>query len=138
MHPQYTPSIDYFAGYFDGEGCVLMRARMNGRDYRLEATIKSGCLPILELFHEQFGGSLVKLSRWTNKPLYEWRLGNLRECSLFFHSIHPFTIEKRPQIAAAIEWLEYRLALPVRGPRAAIDPSVGHRIDALIRELKRN
>src|SRR5229473_6023653 len=86
----------YFAGLFDGEGCV--RINNNTHGYNLTVSLSITYVPILEIMRSAFGGSIsIKTKkRPEHKQLYSWQIGG-REAHNFIMSIHPYLHEKRPQ-----------------------------------------
>ncbi len=62
------PSDAYFAGIFDGEGCV----RVVKRYYNCHLIVTNSYKPILELFKQRFGGNIHKQWKEENKPVYYW------------------------------------------------------------------
>ena len=141
MQPHYTPSLEYIAGYFDGEGCITMRIRPGNDSCRLAVQVQTANLPILEILRSRFGGwigpnkHVDKRLINTTKQRYHWQLSGIQECHDFLYSIQPFAIEKRSQIDTALIWLEYRLAFPVRGP-SDYDRTLAYKTHALLKQLK--
>lgn len=105
------PGIEYFAGHFDGEGCLYMHRQNNG--WRLVATVSACHYPVLEYYKATFGGMLREVTRGAkNKTLWSWSLHNQQQLLAFLEAIEPFSLEKKPQIVVGIEWLRARQAFP--------------------------
>jgi hypothetical protein len=105
--------LAWAAGFFDGEGCVIVeiskeKACRHGFRTSLHATVTQTSLPCLQLFLERFGGS-IKTSdhrtpngrRWAVQ--YVWVVRNENAAS-FLQAIHPFTVVKREQIDVALTY----------------------------------
>jgi hypothetical protein len=143
MQPHYTPGLEYFAGYFDGEGCITMRSVRSANSYRLTIQATTGCLPVLTAIKSRFGGR-VKANAWidkrpikTNRQLYLWNLNGIQECHDFLQAIQPFSIEKRPQIDVALTWLKHRLTFPVRAFTHHFDRDLAQSTCEALRVLKK-
>jgi hypothetical protein len=131
------PSIEYLAGYFDGEGCICMRHRADGRTHRLDVQLTTAYRPVLEALQGRFGGSIwATPSSSRNKPLYHWSPGKKSECLPFLRAIQPFSLEKQEQVATAIEWLQVHFSLSHRGPDACYDPEIAEQCSERLRLLK--
>lgn len=114
----------YFAGHFDGEGCVALRKgcikTKGGRSRRqLHVAVRIAHRPILELYQRRFGGSIYgpygpspshSIKRY--KPMWQWSLFALGDCERFLQAIAPYTQEKHEQVKVSLEWIEYRKKLP--------------------------
>jgi hypothetical protein len=151
--PVSTVSLEYLAGFFDGEGSVGIYAdgkHLNGEPkYKLQVTVSQSGHErplILELFHDRFGGSITRqLCKDRPVPAWHWRVGHgpAADC---LRIIEPYVIGKRPQVLVALAFAELvREAkhLPRRGPDA-IDGTrkrelIAQRADyaVQIKELKR-
>ena len=102
--------IAYIAGLFDGEGCISMRAYVDGgRIPRLIVQTQISYLPILEKYQAIFGGHIHHAIRFTNKPLYNWHIGSFNEQLHFLETIFPYLQEKRTQADYAIAYLRERI-----------------------------
>ena len=110
--------LAWAAGFFDGEGCVIVEISKEKRcrhGFRtaLHATVTQTSLPCLELFLKRFGGS-IKTSdaktpngrRWAVQ--YTWVVRN-ENAAIFLREIQPYTVVKREQINVA---LKYPLTAP--------------------------
>ena len=109
------PSIEYFAGHFDGEGCIYMRARPHSNRARISITITAVYQPVLQEYKLRFGGQITKSSVSVNKQLWRWQLSSMPEIKVFLIEIAPFLFEKREQAEIALSYLEQRLAYSLRG-----------------------
>ncbi len=98
----YENQLYYFAGFFDGEGCV--QVSKNGS---IQLRITNTNLEILNYIKNVFGGSVGKRSQIVNKPQYTWSAyGDLAvELS---QKLFPICKEKGKQLQVALEWMEVR------------------------------
>lgn len=110
--------LAWAAGFFDGEGCVIVeiskeKACRHGFRTSLHATVTQTSLPCLEKYLERFGGK-IKTSehrtpngrRWSVQ--YVWVVRN-QNAADFLRAIYPYSVVKKTQIEAA---LQYPLAAP--------------------------
>ena len=99
---EFNLNKHYFAGFFDGEGCVQI-----GKNGSLQLRIVNTNLIILENIKESYGGSVNKRSQIVNKPQYLWSIYG--EDALKIASIlKEICIEKSKQLEIAIEWCSIR------------------------------
>ena len=106
----------YAAGFFDGEGCVILNKRTlpgsSHSDYNLQVMINNTSLETLERFSREYGGKVVKMdnSNPSNGPvarkqMYRWWIPS-SSAVLFLRRIYPFLIEKKSQVWLALEYRE--------------------------------
>lgn len=99
------PSIEYLAGYFDGEGCVTVYTGPSHKNAPLLSLhVTSGDEGVIKAFHEVFGGSFVveKARHCTRRQLYRWRCsGSLAIKTL--EVLVPFLIAKRHPTELALQ-----------------------------------
>ena len=105
--------LAWAAGFFDGEGCVLVelskeRNCKHGFRTALHATVTQTSLPCLELFLERFGGIIVANEnktpngrRWAVQ--YRWSVKN-DDAIQFLKAIQPYCIVKKSQVDIAIKY----------------------------------
>jgi hypothetical protein len=110
--------LAWAAGFFDGEGCVIVEISKEKRcrhGFRtsLHATVTQTSLPCLELFLRRFGGSIKTFEhktpsgrRWAVQ--YTWTVRNEKAVE-FLRAVHPYTVVKYTQVEAA---LRYPLVAP--------------------------
>ena len=87
------PTIEYLAGFFDGEGCVSIAVSHRSKG-RLEYCIRVGAsqksTPVLYVFKEKFGGNVC-----TNRAgCSNWTLSGFGRVELFLNVIQPYLIVK--------------------------------------------
>ena len=105
--------LAWAAGFFDGEGCVLVEMSKSprskgGQRFRLHATVTQTSLPCLEKFLNEFGGSIVT-NEYTTPNGRRWSVQH--RCSVrdadaisFLSAIHPYTVVKYDEITVAIQY----------------------------------
>ncbi|MHC5939268.1 hypothetical protein [Nostoc sp.] len=105
----------YFAGHFDGEGCLRMEK--HHKIWRLRISVRGAHKPVIEAYKEKFGGSIMpRPDASTNKLLWDWYMVHQGNCLIFINSVLPFSMEKKEQLAIAKEWLNLRMAGNLRHP----------------------
>ena len=109
-----TPTfLAWAAGFFDGEGCVLVEMSKserskNGKRFRLHATVTQTSLPCLEKYISAFGGKIVTNEyttpngrRWSVQ--HRWSVRD-KEALAFLAAIHPYTVVKYDEITVALNY----------------------------------
>ena len=100
--PLNETEIAYFAGYFDGEGCV------NFNRHSLRVSISSCCPRSINRLDEAFGGRSSDGSyrdRPNARDYSRWVLHG-EKALRFLHLIFPYSVEKRPQIKLALTYYD--------------------------------
>lgn len=99
----YDAMLPYYAGFFDGEGCVSVHSR--GRQWSvLKASISNTDLPVLEDFKGRFGGGIYRgSSRRGVKPWWKWEATS-KAAANFLETILPYSKIKAEQIEVALEF----------------------------------
>lgn len=105
--------LAWAAGFFDGEGCVLIelskekRCR-HGHRTSLHATVTQTSLPCLEKYLEAFGGGIATSRsktpngrRWAVQ--YRWSVRN-EKAAAFLEAILPYVVVKKEQIETALKY----------------------------------
>jgi len=90
-------SLEYLAGYFDGEGCVCVSAGSHGaKSLYLLITIQTGDPEIVQLFAEQFGGTCKAIANKPNasRQQYRWAIYGVKAQNAL-RQLLPFLIGKR-------------------------------------------
>jgi len=106
------------AGFFDGEGCVIVETSKSPRCRHgvrtvLHIQLSQTSVACLELVQQRFGGKIVctthtspNSSRWAKQ--YRWGVKNAYAIE-FIRAIMPYSVVKKTQLELA---LEYPLAAP--------------------------
>ena len=138
-------SLEYIAGFFDGEGNIgiYSSSNRNGCSLRLQVTqnVTDHSTPLLESFRELWGGSLTLMSRQRRRTAWNYQTSGISAVTML-KAIHPFLVLKRAEADAALEWWAGRLP-PERGPNGRMLPKSRERAAwdetyaALLKSLKR-
>src|SRR5690606_41008349 len=106
-HKQIPENIKaYLSGHFDGEGCIRMSLKDSGKlKQRLVVIVSISNKQTLELYAKYFNGVIRTKKHFTNKPLYSWTIVKNDDLFNFIEAIIRFSIEKKPQLELAKEWL---------------------------------
>lgn len=103
-----TITDKYFAGFFDGEGCVGIykigrKIRYRNPYYQLVVSITNTNLVILKIFKEKFGGYIVTLKKRkeNHTQAYLWKIASI-QAKDFLNKILPYSLLKSPQIKYAL------------------------------------
>ena len=109
--------LAYFAGFFDGEGCIQIasqRRQWKGRPYRyyrLELVVASTNHWIIELMKFQFGGAVYEENREghpkSHRPAWRWMIC-ARRAKTFLEDVLPYLKLKRAEAEIAIKWQSER------------------------------
>ena len=100
---QRYPSSEYFAGLFDGEGCIFV-GNINGKDTlgTLRLSISNKDTRPLKILKELYGGCLSEDKRKT-PSCYVWWVSALK-AKRFIRNIFPFSIIKKEQLIVALKF----------------------------------
>ena len=105
--------LAWAAGFFDGEGCVIIEISKEKRcrhGFRtaLHVHVTQTSIPCLEKFLSRFGGRLTTSEhttpngrRWAVQ--YRWGAKN-EEAASFLRLIYPYTVVKKSQIEVALKY----------------------------------
>lgn len=105
--------LAWAAGFFDGEGCVMVEKSKeirckHGFRTSLHTTVTQTSRPCLELFLDKFGGSIITSEnrtpsgrRWAVQ--YRWVARN-EEALEFLRAIEPYVVVKKSQVLAALSY----------------------------------
>ena len=98
--------LNYFAGFFDGEGCIMISSRKKGRPYHtLDVAVTLTRRSVLEDFQVAFGGRVYSATREKTyyKPKWQWIIGG-DNAMKFLEQIKPFLRLKRQEAELGIEF----------------------------------
>jgi hypothetical protein len=102
FNPRCAPAADnilpYLSGFFDGEGCIYVSP--NGS---INCRVVNTGLPVLEMYKDLFGGSILNRKQRTNKNQFVWSVYG-DEAVYFLEDIFPFSLEKRSQMEIVFKW----------------------------------
>ena len=97
----------WLAGFFDGEGCVSLSFYNTRNNYQLEVRIAQKDCTVLHLIQIFYGGKVVASGVYNHQ--LRW---NGMSAKTFLETIKPYSIIKRNQIEAALQYIDtlvYRL-----------------------------
>jgi hypothetical protein len=102
-------SLEYMAGFFDGEGCVDFKVTGQARMIAVRASIINTNRDLLELLKLSFNGAIysrphVKKPNWKDFNSLTWINSEAVE---FLRLIKPYSIIKLNQIKLAEEYWEF-------------------------------
>ena len=102
-------TIEYLAGFFDGEGSIGIYWSNGSSDTRYKSGHKNGSWirsvsvvntyrPILETFQSHFGGRIGQIIKDPKyKPCFQWQIGSKFGIKTCLDELKPHLIEKREQ-----------------------------------------
>lgn len=135
------PTIEYFAGFFDGEGSIYMMKRpicnqSKTHTFRLTICVSNTNQTVLNHFCQTFGGSVRKSNTGTNKQMFQWYIRDIGGCLKFLNQITSFLIDKKAQAALALNWLNHRLQFPLKSVPAQYDIDFAYNVYHKLKQLK--
>lgn len=111
-------SVQYIAGFFDGEGCISIfytnvRPRKSNpekmiRGIKMSILIANTVVTPLEALQAKYGGYIHLSNRRKkshHKSVYSWRLSNKPDQERFLSDIYPYSVIKSEQIQIALTYL---------------------------------
>lgn len=96
--------LAYFAGFFDGEGCIFPHIP----DGTVHLVVCNTKPKVLYELQKRLGGSIRHYppSRDGERTVYQWGIFNRKDCLNALKRLYPYLIIKRKQAEIAIELLE--------------------------------
>ncbi len=95
------PSNEYWAGLFDGEGCVMI-TNMG----RVQVSVTQKNPEVLQILHKEFGGHIYVKSSKILDPISHWKATGKGESLVFLSAIYPYSIIKKKEIEIGIRALD--------------------------------
>lgn len=116
-------TLQYIAGFFDGEGSIGIYYRQrtkNGFHLRTQLTNNKNknMQKLMEYLMYRFGGNLSEQVTLSGNIKYNWQLNSDKAVS-FLKKIEPYLVFKKDQAIVAINWQEQR-PKPIRDSRGRI------------------
>lgn len=109
----------YYAGYFDGEGCLQVHPRAKGEGWGVRIDFGQTVDVVVRELHGVYGGSLrVQPARGNVRAKTCWRLSQTLAVIRFLLDIYPYVREKRSQVEAVLE--DYETSMHVTDAQALI------------------
>ena len=100
--------LNYYAGFFDGEGCIMIKKKHSRRPYHtLDIAISLTNLNTLEDFKRAFGGAIYGAykSKANYKDKWSWMIGGNKALA-FLKAIYPYLRLKSREAELGIEFQE--------------------------------
>jgi hypothetical protein len=127
--------LAYFAGFFDGEGCVginpVSKAGGVSRYYCLYATARQIDTTPLQMLKEAFGGCIQgpHNASATKRGTYSWRV-QAAQAEQFLVAVLPYLVVKRAQAELALEFRRtfHRGEILPKGSTHAGNPARRHAV----------
>jgi len=108
----------WLAGFFDGEGTILVSKYTRTRDGRLrvvpEVMVSNTCKPIMMNISETIDMPLAERKREDRKWIYELRIRKIENIVLFLEKIIPYLRIKRAQAELLYAYCKSRVERPFR------------------------
>jgi len=101
--------LEYFAGFFDGEGNIAIDRYFSPRSkspiYNLLVGV-SNTTTVPNLFRDRFGGSVRVVSRNNihHSPIYDWRISG-RKALEFLNLVLPYLQVKNKEVDIAVKFM---------------------------------
>lgn len=104
--------LAWAAGFFDGEGCVFVGPRSNGKFHSLFTTVTQQDPTALHLLKQRFGGNVTPDRTATSNNyerkrgavlVWRWKASSV-EAHNFLKAIEPYCVVKAEQVRIAIEF----------------------------------
>ena len=107
-------SVEYAAGFFDGEGCINFSSDRYGKPF-IRILVVNTDVSVLELFKDRWQGNITANKRHKDnwKQSYTWRLSHAKAYD-FIREIQPFLVVKKRQSQFA---LDFSQLTPSKGNR---------------------
>lgn len=101
--------VRYIAGFFDGEGCIIINKDNHTRhqrrpSYSLQVVLGNTDRRPLDWLCEKFGGHIRAQSREAQKTVYYWQI-MARKASRFLEWIRPHLLIKEVQAWLGLEFV---------------------------------
>jgi len=108
----------YFAGFFDGEGCVCIYQSRGPRDRKdtgrttISVSVANTNKEVLDQFSAAFGGKVGTHGHTKPRPgrdrlrMWNWAIQGLK-CKPFLEAIRPYAVVKSEQIRLGLEYLDF-------------------------------
>jgi hypothetical protein len=128
----------YFAGHFDGDGCVGLYKHSHSNTYTPVVAVRIAHKPVLDEYAKYFGRKVLDgyKAGLGDLKMWRWTLNGLADCLYFLKTLEPYLIEKKEQVVLTIEWLEWRLRKPSKMRYTQDSIEYSERLAQRIKSLK--
>jgi len=116
-------TLQYIAGFFDGEGSIGIYYRQKTKDRfhlrtQLTQNKDKNIQKLMDYLMDKFGGNLSEQVTLSGNIRYNWQL-NSDKAVYFLRKIEPYLVLKKDQAIIVINWQEQR-PKPIRDNRGRI------------------
>ncbi len=116
-------TLQYIAGFFDGEGSIGVYYRWKDKDrFHLRTQLTNNkneqAQKLMAYLKSKFGGNVSEQITLSGNIKYNWQLNSYR-AAYFLKQIEPYLTFKKDQAIIAINWQEQR-PKPIRDKRGRI------------------
>lgn len=142
--PPTQTDLAWAAGFFDGEGWVMVTRKRSGDRMRfgLQVAVGQTSLEPLEKFQVWFGGRIHRLvDRPRSHPVWQWRVGSWMARAVL-QQLLPFLVVKRAEAETAIrfqDWMDRPRQRDASGHRVTLsteDIRLSEQFRIEIREIR--
>ena len=110
--------LAYFAGFFDGEGCVVICKSKGNKGtpwYKLQVSTYQKSPEVLYDMKDAFGGSVCRIS---NRGFigYQWAASS-KQAANFLRRVYPYLRVKKEQVKVALEFADFVAEKPIPSGR---------------------
>ena len=102
-------SKEYIAGFFDGEGCIVIGRRPPNRgrkttSYCLQCSVVQATLEPLDYLQQKYGGIIVDRTKHkAPQNCYAWQIGS-KKAEKFIEDIYPYIYLKKDEFDIAFQF----------------------------------
>ncbi len=106
------PSLEYLAGFFDGEGSInIARFRQGTKEklyLKLVCSVTNTYFPILPCFKERWDGGIAELKKEKSfhKDKWIWSVGSMK-AEIFLRDVYPYLTVKKREAGIALAYRDY-------------------------------
>ena len=110
---EYKPSLEYIAGFVDGEGTITIRKyrtrnSIRGYSYNLYFAVSNTNPEVLKAMRDVVGaGCVTRSNKFKNKPhwkeCFHWK-AHSRKAAIIIEKLLPYLIIKKPQAQLALKF----------------------------------
>ncbi len=100
-------TTEYIAGFFDGEGCVIINKSGKRGGYSVRTSVTNTNLEMLKVLQVMFGVGLYITSPPNHRTVWSWQLGS-KKAAAFLQKIRPYIILKRAQVELGLALWEFQ------------------------------